>query len=170
MRRVVITGIGVVTPLGNDIETTWKGLIEKRSGIDHIEKFNPSGLTSRIAGELKNFSSENYIVRKDIQRLDPFIHYAIAAAAMAAEDAGDWSGVGLNDVRPYSKCRNRYRLKQGWNNQHGKRPAKASFKRQTLLRISNACNNNQHGSILYLYEIRHKRTIYWHINSMCLRD
>jgi len=88
MRRVVITGIGVVTPLGNDIETTWMGLIEKRSGIDHIEKFNPSGLASRIAGELKNFPSENYMVRKDIQRLDPFIHYAIAAAGMAAEDAG----------------------------------------------------------------------------------
>ncbi|MBI5099936.1 MAG: beta-ketoacyl-ACP synthase II [Nitrospirae bacterium] len=88
MRRVVITGIGVVTPLGNDIETTLKGLIGKRSGIDPIEKFNPSGMTSRIAGELINFSSENYISKKDIQRLDPFIHYAIAAAAMAAEDAG----------------------------------------------------------------------------------
>jgi 3-oxoacyl-[acyl-carrier-protein] synthase II len=88
MRRVVITGIGVVTPLGNDIETTWEGLTEKRSGIDHIEKFNTSGLRSRIAGELKKFSSEKYMSGKDIQRLDPFIHYAVAAAAMAAEDAG----------------------------------------------------------------------------------
>jgi 3-oxoacyl-[acyl-carrier-protein] synthase II len=88
MRRVVITGIAVITPLGNDIETTWKGLTEKRSGIGLITKFDPSGLTSRIAGELKYFPSEDYISKKEIQRLDPFIHYAIAAAIMAAEDAG----------------------------------------------------------------------------------
>jgi 3-oxoacyl-[acyl-carrier-protein] synthase II len=88
MRRVVITGIGAVTPLGNDIQTTWKGLTEKRSGIGLITKFDPSGLTSRIAGELKYFPSENYISKKEIQRLDPFIHYAIAAAIMAVEDAG----------------------------------------------------------------------------------
>jgi len=88
MRRIVITGIGAVTPLGNDIGTTWKGLTEERSGIDYITKFDLTGLTSRIAGELKNFSSENYIYRKDIQRLDPFIHYAVAAAIMAVEDAG----------------------------------------------------------------------------------
>jgi 3-oxoacyl-[acyl-carrier-protein] synthase II len=88
MRRVVITGIGAVTPLGNDIETTWKGLTQKRSGIGLITKFDPSGLASRIAGELKYFPSENYISKKEIQRLDPFIHYAIAAATMAAEDAG----------------------------------------------------------------------------------
>jgi len=88
MRRVVITGIGAITPLGNDIETTWKGLTQKRSGIALITKFDPSGLASRIAGELKYFSSENYISKKEIQRLDPFIHYAIAAATMAAEDAG----------------------------------------------------------------------------------
>jgi 3-oxoacyl-[acyl-carrier-protein] synthase II len=87
MRRVVITGIGAVTPLGNNIETTWDNLTEKITGISQITKFDPSGLTSRIAGELKDFSPEEFISKKDIQRLDPFIHYAVAAAVMAAKDA-----------------------------------------------------------------------------------
>jgi 3-oxoacyl-[acyl-carrier-protein] synthase II len=88
MKKVVITGIGAVTPLGNTIEETWENLLRKRSGISHISRFDPSGLPSRIAGELKGFSAENYISRKDILRLDPFIHYAAAAAEMALEDAG----------------------------------------------------------------------------------
>jgi len=87
MRRVVITGIGAVTPLGNNIETTWDNLINKNSGIASITKFDSSGLTSRIGGELKDFSPEEYISKKDIQRLDPFIHYAFASAVMAAKDA-----------------------------------------------------------------------------------
>ncbi|MEW6714483.1 MAG: beta-ketoacyl synthase N-terminal-like domain-containing protein, partial [Nitrospirota bacterium] len=87
MRRVAITGIGAVTPLGNNIETTWDNLTTKITGISQITKFDPSGLTSRIAGELKDFTPEKYISKKDIQRLDPFIHYAVAAAMMAVKDA-----------------------------------------------------------------------------------
>ncbi len=88
MKRVVITGIGAVTPLGNDISTTWDRLTRRVSGIGLITKFDSSGLSSRIAGELKNFFPENYMPKKDILRLDPFIHYAAAAAEMAMEDAG----------------------------------------------------------------------------------
>lgn len=88
MKRVVITGIGAVTPLGNSIHDTWDNLIRKTSGIGYITKFDPSGLPSRIAGEVKEFNPDMYLPRKDILRLDPFIHYAAAAAAMAAEDAG----------------------------------------------------------------------------------
>ncbi|GBE40523.1 MAG TPA: beta-ketoacyl-[acyl-carrier-protein] synthase II [Nitrospirae bacterium] len=88
MKKVVITGIGAVTPLGNTIQETWENLLQKRSGISQITRFDPSGLPSRIAGELKGFSAESYISRKDILRLDPFIHYATAAADMALEDAG----------------------------------------------------------------------------------
>lgn len=95
MKRVVITGIGVVTPLGNDIRTTWDNLSRGVSSISIITKFDPSGLSSRIAGEINNFSSENYLSRKDMQRLDPFIHYAAAAAAMAVEDAGLTSAEAL---------------------------------------------------------------------------
>ena len=87
MKRVVITGIGAVTPLGNNIEATWKDLTNKRSGMAQITKFDPSGLPSRIAGELKKFNPEDYLSKKDILRLDPFIHYAAAAALMACEDA-----------------------------------------------------------------------------------
>ncbi len=90
MRKVVITGIGVVTPLGNNIKTTWDNLTRGLSGIGYITKFDAetSKLPVRIAGELKNFSTEDYISKKDILRLDPFIHYATAASLMAAEDAG----------------------------------------------------------------------------------
>lgn len=87
MKRVVITGIGAVTPLGNTIEATWDDLTSKRSGMAHITKFDPAGLPSRIAGELKKFNPEDYLSKKDILRLDPFIHYAAAAALMACEDA-----------------------------------------------------------------------------------
>lgn len=92
MKRVVITGLGAVTPLGNDIGTTWDNLTMEVSGIGAITKFDPAGLTSRIAGELKRFSPEAYIVKKDILRLDPFVQYAVAAAAMAADDAGITAG------------------------------------------------------------------------------
>lgn len=88
MRRIVITGLGAVTPLGNDVKTTWENLARKVSGIDYITKFDPAGLTSRIAGEVKNFCPENFLPKKDIRRLDPFIHYAVAAATTAVEDAG----------------------------------------------------------------------------------
>ena len=90
MKRVVITGIGVVTPLGNTIRTTWENLTKGLSGITPITKFNPrsAAFPSKIAGELKSFSTEDYIPPKDVLRLDPFIYYAAAAAIMAAEDAG----------------------------------------------------------------------------------
>ena len=90
MKRVVITGIGVVTPLGNNIRTTWENLTNGLSGIAPITKFDPRSAVfpSKIAGELKSFSTEDYIPPKDVMRLDPFIYYAAAAAIMAAEDAG----------------------------------------------------------------------------------
>ncbi|MBL7032373.1 MAG: beta-ketoacyl-ACP synthase II [Nitrospira sp.] len=88
MKKVVITGMGAVTPLGNTIEETWENLLRKRSGVSQITRFDPSGLPSRIAGELKGFTAETHISKKDILRLDPFIHYAAAAADMALENAG----------------------------------------------------------------------------------
>ncbi len=90
MKRVVITGIGVVTPLGNNIRTTWENLTNGLSGIAPITKFDPcsAAFPSKIAGELKSFSTEDYIPPKDVLRLDPFIYYAATAAIMAVEDAG----------------------------------------------------------------------------------
>jgi len=88
MRKVVITGIGAVTPLGNDITSTWENILQKRSGINLITKFDAAALQSRIAGELKGFVPGAFIPVKDILRLDPFVHYAAAAALMACDDAG----------------------------------------------------------------------------------
>ncbi len=88
MKKVVITGIGAVTPLGNGMETTWDNLVAGISLISRITRFDPEGLQVRIAGELKDFSPGDYMPRKEILRLDPFVHYAAAAASMACKDAG----------------------------------------------------------------------------------
>ena len=87
-RRAVITGLGLVTPLGCDIETFWSRLIEGRSGIRAITKFDASAFDSRIAGEVVEFDVDKFISRKDQRRMDPFCHYGVAAAKMAVADAG----------------------------------------------------------------------------------
>jgi len=88
LRRVVITGVGLVTPLGIGIVENWDGVLSGRSGIGPITKFDPSRHASRIAGEVKGFDPLRFIDRREVRRMDPFIHYALAAAALAVEDAG----------------------------------------------------------------------------------
>ncbi len=88
MRRVVITGLGAVTPLGNDLATTWDGLIHGRSGIDRITRFDPEGYPSQIAGEVKGFDLDRYVDKKEQKKMDTFIHYALAASQMAMDDSG----------------------------------------------------------------------------------
>ncbi len=87
-RRVVITGIGVITPLGTGVEKTWKGLLEGRSGIGKITHFDASELPVQIAGEVRDFNPEDYIEPKEIRKMDRFIHFALAASEMAIKDAG----------------------------------------------------------------------------------
>jgi len=87
-RRVVITGMGAVTPVGIGVEQTWQALCEGKSGIARITKFDSSGLKTQIAAELKDFHPEDFLDRKKIRRTDPFIHYALAAAYMAIDDSG----------------------------------------------------------------------------------
>jgi 3-oxoacyl-[acyl-carrier-protein] synthase II len=86
-RRVVVTGIGMVSPLGIGKEPTWQGLIEGRSGIGPITKFDASAYSCQIAGEVRGFNPEDWVDKKDVKKSDTFIHYAIAAAAMAVQDA-----------------------------------------------------------------------------------
>lgn len=86
-RRIVITGMGAVTPLGNNLADTWKGVCEGKSGIDRITTFDTRHVATKIAGELKGFDPLQYLNRKEIRRLDGFIIYAIAAARMAMEDS-----------------------------------------------------------------------------------
>jgi 3-oxoacyl-[acyl-carrier-protein] synthase II len=87
-RRVVITGVGAVTPLGNTAEEFWAGLLEGRSGIGPITRFDTTGYPTRIAGEVRGFEPLKYIDKKEARKLDPFLKYAIACAVMAVEDAG----------------------------------------------------------------------------------
>ncbi len=87
-RRVVITGIGVVSPLGLDAPSTWSALVAGTSGIGPITKFDVSGFSCRIGGEVRGFVPENYIDRKDVKKMDTFIHYAIAASREAVADSG----------------------------------------------------------------------------------
>lgn len=85
--RVVITGLGMVTPLGNDVPTVWDALRQGRSGIGKITKFDASALPTRIAGEVKRFDPLQFMSAKEAHQTDPFIQYALAAALMAVEDA-----------------------------------------------------------------------------------
>jgi 3-oxoacyl-[acyl-carrier-protein] synthase II len=85
--RVVITGLGAVTPVGNTAEEFWSSLIEGRSGIGPITRFDTTGYPTRIAGELKGFDSLKYVDKKDDRKLDPYLKYAVACAVMAMEDA-----------------------------------------------------------------------------------
>ena len=85
--RIVITGIGMITPLGHDIRTVWKALVEGRSGIGQITRFDASAFPSRIAGEVKKFDPLQFMDAKEAHRTDPFIQYALAAALMAIDDA-----------------------------------------------------------------------------------
>ena len=87
-RRVVITGLGAVTPLGNDVATTWSNLIAGQSGIATISRFDASDISSQIAGEVKGFDVSEYIGAKEARTMDTFIHYGLAAGIQAFRDSG----------------------------------------------------------------------------------
>ncbi|HLJ75736.1 MAG TPA: beta-ketoacyl-ACP synthase II [Thermoanaerobaculia bacterium] len=86
-RRVVITGIGMISPLGIGNDPTWQGLIEGRSGVGRITKFDASAYACQIAGEVHGFNPEDWVEKKEVKKSDTFIHYAVAAAQMAIKDA-----------------------------------------------------------------------------------
>ncbi len=87
-RRVAITGIGILSPLGNDLATSWDGIVNGRSGIGPITHFDASAFATRISGEVKGFDAAQWIPAKDIKKMDPFVHYGVAAALMSIADAG----------------------------------------------------------------------------------
>ena len=86
-RRVVITGLGQISPVGNDVETAWKNLLAGKSGISRISKFDASDVSCQIAGEVKDFDISNYLPAKEARRMDTFIHYGVAGALQAIADA-----------------------------------------------------------------------------------
>ena len=87
-KRVVVTGVGIVSPVGNDIDTYWKNIAEGKCGIDFITKFNTDDLKVKIAAEVKDFRPEEFLDRKECRRLDLFSQYAISAAIQAVNDSG----------------------------------------------------------------------------------
>src|SRR5678815_3085887 len=87
-RRVVVTGLGILSPVGNDLQSSWDGIINGRSGIGPITHFDASSFATRIAGEVKGFDPSLWIAPKDIKKMDPFVHYGVAASMMALQDAG----------------------------------------------------------------------------------
>ena len=95
--RVVVTGLGVVTPLGLNLTTTWEGLIAGKSGIDYITMFDPTPLETKIAGEVKGFEPTNYINRKEARHMDRFAQLAVAASLQALEQ----SGIQINATNQY---------------------------------------------------------------------
>ena len=87
-RRVVVTGLGLITPLGTGTQKTWEGICKGASGIDRITTFDTADSPVQIAGEVKDFDPEDFIERKEIKKMDVFIQYALSAGSMAIEDAG----------------------------------------------------------------------------------
>ena len=96
-RRVVVTGLGCVSPVGNTVSEAWDSLLAGKSGIDLITKFDASNFACRFAGEVKGFDLESYIRAKEARTMDSFIHFGIAAAAQAVADAGLPTGDALGD-------------------------------------------------------------------------
>ena len=87
-RRVVVTGLGLVTPVGNSVETTWSALMNGRNGVDYIKKFDTERFSVRFAAEVKDFDPLKFIPKKEARKMGAFIHYAIAASTEAMEDSG----------------------------------------------------------------------------------
>src|SRR5690606_41058678 len=87
-RRVAVTGLGILSPLGNDLSSSWDGIVHGRSGIGPITHFDASAFPTRISGEVRGFDPAQWIPAKDIKKMDPFVHYGVAASLMAIADSG----------------------------------------------------------------------------------
>ncbi len=96
-RRVVVTGLGCVTPVGNTVEEAWANILAGQSGIDLITKFDTSDFSCKIAGEVKGFDLGSYMSAKEARTMDSFIHFGVAAAAQAVADAGLPTGDALDE-------------------------------------------------------------------------
>ncbi len=114
-RRVVVTGYSMITALGNDAESSWAGMIKGESGIGRITRFDTEGYITKIAGEVKDFNPERFIEKKEVKKMDQFIHYAVACSKMAldmsglqiveenAHRVGVWIGAGIGGLMTIEK-------------------------------------------------------------------
>src|SRR5699024_32054 len=118
--RVVVTGIGAVTPVGNDAQTMWDNILNSKSGIDYITRVDKDQFPVKVAAEVKDFDPKLYMDRKDARRMDLFTQYAVAASKMAVEDAnltidesnaervGVWIGCGIGGMDTYEEQTRRF--------------------------------------------------------------
>jgi len=119
-RRVVVTGIGAITPLGNDAKTLWDNIVSGNSGIDYITRVNKDDFPVHVAGEVKDFDATKFMDKKDARKMDLFTQYAVAASKMAVEDAnlviddenaervGVWIGCGIGGMDTYEEQLRRF--------------------------------------------------------------
>jgi len=101
MKKVVVTGLGCISPVGNDVETMWGNLVAGKHGFAEITKFDASGLKVRIAGEVKDFNPEEYMEKSDVRKTDIYAQYGIAAAVQAVEESGIAGNVQPNRLGVY---------------------------------------------------------------------
>jgi len=101
MKRVVVTGLGCISPVGNNVETMWQSLIDGKHGFAKITKFDASGLKARIAAEVKDFNPEDYIEKSEIRKTDLYAQYALAAATQAVEESGLAGNIEANRFGVY---------------------------------------------------------------------
>src|SRR3546814_20914212 len=87
-RRVVITGLGILSPVGNGLAARWDGIVNGRSGIGPIPHFDASAFATRIPGEVKGFDPTEWIAPKDVKKMESFVHYGVATASMDIQDEG----------------------------------------------------------------------------------
>lgn len=119
-KRVVITGLGAVTPVGNDVQSMWHSLLEGKSGIDFVTKVNIDDFPAKVAAEVKDFDYSEYISKKDARKMDLFTQYAVVASKMAVDDAelvideknadrvGVWIGSGIGGMHTYEEQHQRF--------------------------------------------------------------
>lgn len=119
-RRVVITGLGAITPLGNDVKKLWENIVEGNSGVDFITRVNKDEFPVHVAAEVKDFDASAYMEKRDARKMDLFTQYAVAAAKMAVEDAkltiddsnanhvGVWIGSGIGGMSTYEEQHQRF--------------------------------------------------------------
>ncbi|MEQ2525723.1 beta-ketoacyl-[acyl-carrier-protein] synthase II [Robertmurraya yapensis] len=112
-RRVVVTGVGAVTPLGSNVETTWNNIINGVSGVDFLTRLNPDEYPAKVVAEIKDFNVEEFIDKKDARKMDRFTQYAVAASLMAVKDSGleineqnshrvgTWIGSGIGGMETF---------------------------------------------------------------------
>ncbi len=112
---MVITGVGVISAIGNDKNEFWNNLLQGKSGIDHIDRFDASAFPTRIAAQINDFKVEDYVARRDARRMDRFVQFACAAARLAVNDAGlvidpekagktgVWIGSGIGGIETMEK-------------------------------------------------------------------